>query len=193
VLERREKARPRRTVGLERGEEESAPMFEMAEATNPPIDLIQRSQVARLGHGEVLEVQSRDVHKTFDEQRVSAPVRLELSIQPDLKRATKPLDPVPHCREWFEGFCARKTAEVLEHHMYTANECVICLEAAPDLVLLPCYHQAVHANCWDPRKLATCPLCRGAVTCTIVGKVAVQQGNEGAEAQGMAAAAMQDA
>lgn len=53
--------------------------------------------------------------------------------------------------------------------VHKADECVICMEGAPDVIFIKCGHQCVHEACTRQAKNQTCPLCRA----TIVAKIHV--------------------
>lgn len=53
--------------------------------------------------------------------------------------------------------------------VHKADECVICMEGAPDVIFIKCGHQCVHEACARQAKNQTCPLCRA----TIVAKIHV--------------------
>lgn len=54
--------------------------------------------------------------------------------------------------------------------VFEVSECVICLEAVPDQIFIPCAHLCTCAGCYQQLKRAkpSCPLCRRAVTNAIL-------------------------
>ena len=44
--------------------------------------------------------------------------------------------------------------------IYNSEECVICLDGAPDATITPCGHKCCHADCLDGMYDKICPICR---------------------------------
>lgn len=56
--------------------------------------------------------------------------------------------------------------------VYEVNECVICLEAKPDQIFIPCAHLCACSGCWQglKRTKPDCPLCRRHIVNTVLHK-----------------------
>jgi hypothetical protein len=65
---------------------------------------------------------------------------------------------------------AATPAPVVPAQVFEVNECVICLEAKPNQIFLPCAHLCTCSDCYQQMKMnkACCPLCRRYVTSAIV-------------------------
>jgi hypothetical protein len=66
---------------------------------------------------------------------------------------------------------APSTVAVLPQQVYEVNECVICLEAKPNQVFIPCAHLCTCSDCYSQMKSnnkPSCPLCRRFVTTSIL-------------------------
>jgi hypothetical protein len=51
------------------------------------------------------------------------------------------------------------------HATYKENECVICIDNKPNVIILPCYHQCVCENCYNSFKQCTlCPICQHTIS-----------------------------
>ncbi len=60
--------------------------------------------------------------------------------------------------------------------VFDSDQCMICLCADPDSVIMQCGHQCLHFDCND-NNLVRCPLCRKMIGGLVKLKVQVQTGN----------------
>ena len=51
--------------------------------------------------------------------------------------------------------------------VYTCDECVICMDVAPNVVCLPCAHACMCKECYGYMSDKRCPICRSGITGTI--------------------------
>jgi len=64
----------------------------------------------------------------------------------------------------FEFDVLEPVAEEAHTHQTKQDICNVCFSCAPSIILLPCNHACVCANCSDDPSLTLCPLCQTVVT-----------------------------
>jgi hypothetical protein len=69
------------------------------------------------------------------------------------------------------SIAASNASAVIPQQVYEVNECVICLEAKPNQVFIPCAHLCTCSDCYSSMKSnnkPSCPLCRRFITTSIL-------------------------
>lgn len=157
--------------GQELEESNSRSLPNEVEDLDPPLsmntaegkqDLILQSNVGKVAFGDQISVNSSKCAAEFDYSLTTKICRLELSVQPRLSFFNNErVDWVAVAKE----FLRPKKPEDTE--IFKADECVLCLEEGPDLLLFPCHHQCMHARC-ESDKIGTCPFCRAKISAKLL-------------------------
>lgn len=147
-------------------EEKSARVTDTSEAQCETI--VALSRVARLTEGRVVEEPSRTTGYEYNYDLVSPPCILGLSISSDLLFVDSHDALVEKCRQEAQTLVEKDDIEVLaDLKIYAQDECAICLEEKPDIVLYTCGHKCLHVACRST-ELRTCPLCRAVIRAQLI-------------------------
>lgn len=96
--------------------------------------------------------------------------RLNLSVNTSMQMHHVDPKSVPdYVTEWVQALMASRRCELIEgiDRIFKADECVLCLQPDPDLLILGCAHQCLHAACVQGHRMDKCFMCRGNITATL--------------------------
>lgn len=114
-----------------------------------------------------------DAPAAIDYEAGSTPVTLILSVMaPDafsLQRPPSKASMLGRALDLTRDCIIHKNEQLVRSlkAVYVCEECVVCLEGVPDVVLAPCGHCCVHGACWREEEAALCPMCRAPVQAKI--------------------------
>lgn len=130
---------------------------------------------AKQTFGKHIQLKTRRVQYSFEYKKASPPERLVLSILPPQQKIIL-REPMAPEQAFFRGMqllqdiLLNEKKALLEQieKVYTANECVICLEDTPDSIIVQCGHKCLHQKCVPKGGLGNCPVCRGRISAVIL-------------------------
>ncbi len=129
--------------------------------------LVDNSLVANVVKGRKIETESHHTGYEYIYDMHSPKTTLGLSVVEGLTFA-----PVPQVSELLEvantiinDFEQDRIEEYLKtlKTVYKSEDCVVCLEGGPDVIIFTCGHQCLHEHCNKGGVLCKCPLCRGTI------------------------------
>jgi hypothetical protein len=144
--------------------------------------IVDNSHVGIVSYGDdKITVNSHQYGIIYNFVLHSAPCSLKLSINTNI-------DFVPHTiltneitqeigSSLLKSVADKKFEEFLKGKIYIADECVVCLENAPDCVIFTCGHKCLHQSC-RTSTLSSCPVCRANVQAFLTHKTLGQSSDQ---------------
>ena len=130
----------------------------------------RRSKIAKVVAGDYIAVHSGTTGKEYDYEHPSelAAVSITLDETMDVRSRASWRDMVKarteHLKADCAAFLAKKYVSFLAEKAgkFESEDCVVCLDAKPDVRFYGCGHLVCHKACADP--LSLCPMCRQSIS-----------------------------
>ena len=130
---------------------------------------VMDSKASQIVGGRHINVYSGFTGVGYDYDNHSVKCCIGLSVMPGLVLENTPStqELVEIASQQIEMAMADANAAFIEdlNRVYLAEECCVCMESEPNMVLYKCGHQCLHRECGA--SLIRCPLCRSTITAKI--------------------------
>lgn len=131
---------------------------------------VANSHVAAIFHtGHRLDVHSGETTVVYNGSN-RCTTRLNLSVNTTMRMQHVDPTSVPDfVADWIKSIRESRQTELLKgiSKVFVNEVCVLCLEPGPDLLVLGCAHQCLHAACVSNTPMTKCYMCRGNVSATL--------------------------